>query len=83
MGDTTANAVAASSSLTPQEVWWSIRDGYADNTLFSNGVVDLGENIDGGVVPLKPQEVYWAVRDGYVGDLIGHWFRNRNGGLSV
>lgn len=81
VGDTTANAVAASSSLTPQEVWWSIRDGYADNTLFSNGVVDLGENIDGGVVPLKPQEVYWAVRDGYVGDLIGHWFRN--GGLSV
>lgn len=86
VGDTTANAVAnaAASSLTPQEVWWSIRDGYVDNTLFSNGVVDLGENIGGGgggVVPLRPQEVYWAVRDGYVGDLIGHWFRN--GGLSV
>mmetsp|Transcript_6258 Transcript_6258/g.9138 ORF Transcript_6258/g.9138 Transcript_6258/m.9138 type:complete len:309 (+) Transcript_6258:197-1123(+) len=84
VGDTTANAVAnaAASNLTPQEVWWSIRDGYVDNTLFSNGVVDLGENIGGGgVVPLRPQEVYWAVRDGYVGDLIGHWFRN--GGLSV
>lgn len=83
VGDTTANAAAhAAVSLTPQEVWWSIRDGYADNTLFSNGVVDLGENVGGGgVVPLKPEEVYWAVRDGYAVDLIGHWFRN--GGLSV
>ena len=77
---------ATSSSLTPQEVWWSIRDGYVDNTLFSSGVsvdgvlgdVDVG---GGGVVPFTPQELYWAVRDGYVGDLVQHWFRN--GGLSV
>ena len=68
--------------MSPQEVWWSIRDGYVENTVLSNGVVDLGESGGlGGVVPFKPEEVYWAVRDGYVGDLIGHWFRN--GGLSV
>ena len=61
--------------LSPQELYWSIRDGYV------LGVNDGMHN--GGVesLPFTPQEVWWAVKDGYTLDMVGHWFRN--GGLSV
>ena len=80
--------------LSPQEVFWSIHDGYVDDTLFSStsmspvlsslqSSMDMDGNSIGDAVisPFTPQEVWWVVKGGYVPDLVGHWFRN--GGLLV
>ena len=69
-------------ALSPQELLWSIRDGYAGNTLFSTSGAG-GVTLEDGpsVVPFAPQEVWWAIKNGYTYDMIEHWFRN--GGLSV
>lgn len=68
--------------LSPQEVFWSIRDGYVDDTFFSSSAIALGSSIgDAAMIPFSPQEVWWAVHGRYVSDLVWHWFRN--GGLSV
>jgi hypothetical protein len=57
-------------TISPQEIWWSIRDGYAHNVLsewFRNG----GELTSGKeFVAMTPQEVWWSVRDGYVSDML-------------
>ena len=79
-GDDVAGVVVR--ALSPQEMFWSIRDGYAGNTLFSTSGVN-GVTLEGGssVVPFAPQEVWWAIKNGYTYDMIEHWFRN--GGLLV
>ncbi|KAL3763779.1 hypothetical protein ACHAW5_000352 [Stephanodiscus triporus] len=80
--------VVGNAPLSPQELFWSIRDGYAGNTLFSTTGVVIGGGGGGGgileessVVPFTPQEVWWAIKNGYAHDMIEHWFRN--GGLLV
>ena len=84
---TTATTPSASSSfvLSPQEVFWSIRDGYVDDTLFSSSssvLPSLLSNMESSIIrdattaPFSPQEVWWAIQDGYVADMVGHWFRN-------
>lgn len=73
--------------FTPQEVWWSVRDGYAGDFLshmLRNGGLSIGENVAAlqpQSVPFQPQEVWWAIRDGYAGDLFSH--ASRNGGLLI
>ena len=88
---TTATTPSASSSfvLSPQEVFWSIRDGYVDDTLFSSSSSSSSSVLpsllsymessiirDATTAPFSPQEVWWAIQDGYVADMVGHWFRN-------
>ena len=90
---TTATTPSASSSfvLSPQEVFWSIRDGYVDDTLFSSSSSSSSSSSvlpsllsymesstirDATTAPFSPQEVWWAIQDGYVADMVGHWFRN-------
>ena len=54
--------------FTPQEVWWSIRDGYATDLVshyFHNGGLLVGDAV-ANVRGLSPQELYWSIRDGYV-----------------
>ena len=79
-GDGVAGVVVR--ALSPQELIWSIRDGYAGNTLVSTSGAG-GVTLEDGssVVPFAPQEVWWAIKNGYTSDMIEHWFRN--GGLSV
>jgi len=73
--------------FTAQEVWWSIRDGYALDLMshyLRHGGLSIGESAfgsDAAVVSLTPQEWWWAVRDGYLGDAMSHV--GRNGGLLV
>lgn len=65
--------------FTPQEIMWSVRDGYLDDLVhhfLQNGGL-LISDVD--VVPFQAQEVLWAVRDGYADDLLSHYLRN--GGL--
>lgn len=66
---------AVGGSLSPQELAWSLRDGYLWDALFSSG--------GGGAesLPFTPREIWWAVEGGYASDLAEHWFHN--GGLSV
>jgi hypothetical protein len=75
--------------ISPLELYRSVRDGYAGNTLlspsagvFGSGNGDGGMLVDGSdVVPLAPREMWWAIKGGYAYDMIAHWFRN--GGLLV
>ena len=72
--------------FTAQEVWWSIRDGYALDLMshyLRHGGLSVGESAFGpnAVAMLTPQEWWWAVRDGYLGDAMAHV--GRNGGLLV
>jgi len=80
--DTTSSILSttttATSSLTPQELYWSVRDGYVGDTLLASSR-GIGDSSGSGIVPFTPQEVYWAIRNGYVNDLTLHLFRN--GGL--
>ena len=77
--------------LSPQEVFWSIRDGYVDDTFFtSTSMSSVPPSLqssmdmdsisssmrDSVIPPFTPQEVWWAVQGGYFPDLITHWFRN-------
>jgi hypothetical protein len=82
--DTTSSILSttttATSSLTPQELYWSVRDGYVGDTLLASSR-GIGDSSGSGIVPFTPQEVYWAIRNGYVNDLTLHLFRN--GGLLV
>jgi len=81
--DTTSSILStttATSSLTPQELYWSVRDGYVSDTLLASSR-GIGDSSGSGIVPFTPQEVYWAIRNGYVNDLTLHLFRN--GGLLV
>ena len=80
--DTTSSILSttATSSLTPQELYWSVRDGYVSDTLLASSR-GIGDSSGSGVVPFTPREVYWAIRNGYVNDLTLHLFRN--GGLLV
>jgi hypothetical protein len=81
--------VASSDEVLPftaQEVWWSIRDGYAFDLMshfLRHGGLSVGESTFGSnaVAMLTPQEWWWAVRDGYLGDAMAHV--GRNGGLLV
>lgn len=71
-------------TFTAQEVWWSIRDGYAP-TMFAqflkNGGLASVENTDTVVLPFTPAEWWWATRDGYLGNMIGASMKN--GGLEM
>ena len=81
IGNASSSAAAAASSsgnfwmgLTPQEVWWAIRDGYAADALFASNNGDGSEIIS--IEPMRPQEVWWAIRDGYATDILKLWWRN-------
>ena len=67
-GDGVAGVVVR--ALSPQELIWSIRDGYAGNTLFSTSGAG-GVTLEDGssVVPFAPQEVWWAIKNGYTSDM--------------
>jgi len=72
--------------FTAQEVWWSIRDGYAfdlTSHYLRHGGLSIGESAFGSdyVALLTPQEWWWSIRDGYFGDAMSHV--GRNGGLLV
>lgn len=72
-----------STPFTPQEWWWSIRDGYFPVMLshyFRHGGLETS-SIDMETTPLCLQEWWWAVRDGYLPTILDHFFKN--GGLSV
>lgn len=67
--------------FTAQEVWWSIRDGYATDLMgayFKHGGLLVSDNAAG----LSPQEMWWSIRDGYAHNVIGDWFRNGGGLVS-
>jgi len=66
--------------FTPQEVWWSIRDGYLPLLLkeyYQNGGL-------AGATPestsFTMQEMWWALKGGYLDTLLSQFFHN--GGLS-
>ena len=66
--------------FTPQEWWWGIRDGYAEEMMSS--MIKYGglPAIDpSSITPFTPQEVWWSVRDGYFGELFSQSLKN--GGL--
>lgn len=72
--------------FTAQEVWWSIRDGYAFDIMshyLRHGGLSIDETAFGSdsVALLTPQEWWWSIRDGYFGDAMSHV--GRNGGLLV
>lgn len=72
--------------FTAQEVWWSIRDGYAFDLMshyLRHGGLSIDETAFGSdsVALLTPQEWWWSIRDGYFGDAMSHV--GRNGGLLV
>eukprot|EP00581_Thalassiosira_minuscula_P009762 CAMPEP_0183708762 /NCGR_PEP_ID=MMETSP0737-20130205/4970_1 /TAXON_ID=385413 /ORGANISM="Thalassiosira miniscula, Strain CCMP1093" /LENGTH=286 /DNA_ID=CAMNT_0025936695 /DNA_START=120 /DNA_END=980 /DNA_ORIENTATION=+ len=60
--------------FTAQEVWWSIRDGYAGDLashFFHNGGLAVGEPVAATVGnALSPQELFWSIRDGYAADTL-------------
>lgn len=72
-------------TFTAQEVWWAIRDGYAQ-TLFSQffkngGLAPMDVSSDNVVFPFTPVEWWWATRDGYLGDMISASLKT--GGLEM
>lgn len=70
--------------FTPQEWWWSVRDGYLPSmleTYFKSGGLEVNlDDVPGMMTsPMTAKEWMYAAKDGYVGDAASHVFRN--GGL--
>ncbi|CAJ1969448.1 unnamed protein product [Cylindrotheca closterium] len=67
--------------ITPQEWWWSIRDGYFPLMLkeyYGNGGL-AGASLD--ATPFTLQEFGWAIKGGYFNTLLWQFFQH--GGLPI
>uniref|UniRef100_A0A7S2EQI0 Uncharacterized protein n=1 Tax=Trieres chinensis TaxID=1514140 RepID=A0A7S2EQI0_TRICV len=67
--------------FTPQEWWWSVRDGYVGDMVSqyvkNGGLVVSSNDIGEFTSPSATAEEWmWAMRGGYVGDMVSHVFRN-------
>lgn len=69
--------------FTPQEIWWSIRDGYfplmVQSYFRDGGLATIDYSPE--TTPFALQEWYWSIRDGYFFTMVEHYFRH--GGLSA
>eukprot|EP00429_Kryptoperidinium_foliaceum_P021136 CAMPEP_0176144282 /NCGR_PEP_ID=MMETSP0120_2-20121206/73457_1 /TAXON_ID=160619 /ORGANISM="Kryptoperidinium foliaceum, Strain CCMP 1326" /LENGTH=336 /DNA_ID=CAMNT_0017480647 /DNA_START=70 /DNA_END=1082 /DNA_ORIENTATION=- len=71
------------SPFTPQEVWWSIRDGYFPDLLSQyfrhGGLATL--DYESETTPFVMQEWWWALKGGYLNNMVNQYFQN--GGLAT
>jgi hypothetical protein len=70
----TTTTMGGTEPFTAQEIWWSIRDGYAMDLVshyFHNGGLLVGDAAVSQVRGLSPQELLWSIKDGYVMDTLG------------
>lgn len=66
-------------AFTAEEWWWSIRDGYAGDMIYSflkYGGLPTVDPFVADVTPFTPQEWWWSLRDGYFGDMLAQSVKN-------